>query len=207
MVNIPPYNGFASWESKTASEGAHNLWAMMEQYTQTVRSEAHAEPPASGIPSTIGMVVLEIRHHYQDEIQPRPLEQRWDSEALHSVLLRDMDLPDGPSPLLPGQPPDPLTAIFSGSAGTWHPGHTLYCLWRWAQRRWQPTKEWSATLSFHLDGRQETGVILPHNRANPLTRTTCAPSLRSIRSEHWRRDRCQPPSKRRRKDEQHMRPS
>ena len=36
------------------------------------------------------------------------------------MLPRGMDLLDGPTPLLPGQPPDPLTAIVSGAAGTWY---------------------------------------------------------------------------------------
>ena len=44
------------------------------------------------------------------------------------MLPRGMDLPDGTIPLLSGEPADPLTAIISGAAGTWHPGHALYCL-------------------------------------------------------------------------------
>ena len=80
------------------------------------------------------------------------------------MLPGGMDLPDGPTPLLLGQPLDPLTAMPSGMAGTWHPGHALYCLWRWAQRRWQHTKEWSATWRFELDGRQQAEVIPPHHR-------------------------------------------
>ena len=51
------------------------------------------------------------------------------------MLPSDVHLPDGPTRLLSGQPPHLLTAIVSGAAGTWHPGHALYCLWRWAQRR------------------------------------------------------------------------
>ena len=85
------------------------------------------------------------------------------------MLFRDMDLPDGPTPLLPGKPPDALTAIVSGRAGTSHPGHALYCLWRWAQRRWQHNKEWSATWTFHLDGWQQTEIIRPHDRVNHST--------------------------------------
>ena len=48
------------------------------------------------------------------------------------MLPRDVHLPDGRTPLLLGQPPGLRTAIVSGAAGTWHPGHGLYCLWRWA---------------------------------------------------------------------------
>ena len=56
-------------------------------------------------------------------------------------------------------------AIVSGRAGTWLPGHALYCLWRWAQRRCQHTKEWSATWRFHLDGRKQAEIIPPHDQA------------------------------------------
>ena len=98
-------------------------------------------------------------------IMPRPPERRWDLKAVDSMLPRGSDLPDGATLLLPGQPPDPLTAIVSGMAGTWHPGHALYCLWRWGQRRWQHTRGWSATWRFHLDGRQQAEVIPPQDRA------------------------------------------
>ena len=46
------------------------------------------------------------------------------------MIPATMDLPDSPTPMLPDQPPDPLTAVLLGTAGTWHPGHALYCLWR-----------------------------------------------------------------------------
>ena len=105
------------------------------------------------------MVVLESGHYYQVMINPRPLDNHWDLEVADSMLPRDTDLPDGPTPLLPGQPPDRLTAILSGAAGTWHPGHALYCLWWWAQRRWPHTKIWSAAWRIHLDGRQQTEAI------------------------------------------------
>ena len=97
--------------------------------------EAHAEPPARSTPSTVAMVVLVNGHYYQVRITPPPLEHRLDVEALDSGLRRDMDLPDGRTPLFPGQPPGPLASIVSGMAGTWRPGHGLHCLWRWAQRR------------------------------------------------------------------------
>ena len=45
------------------------------------------------------------------------------------MLRATTGLPDNPTPLLPDQPLDPLTAIVSGTAGTWHPAHALYCLW------------------------------------------------------------------------------
>ena len=91
------------------------------------------------------------------------------------MLFGGMDLCDGPTLLLPGKPSDPLTAIVSGMAGTWHPGHALYCLWRWAQRRWQHSREWSATWRFNLDGGQQAKLIPPHDRAagRPATDNFC----------------------------------
>ena len=154
------------------------------------------------------MVVLENGHYYKVRITPRPLESRLDLEVAHSMLPRGMDLPDGPTPLLMDQLPDPLMAIVSGAAGTWHLGHALYCLWRWAQRRWQHTRQWSATWRFHLHGWQHTEAIPPHERTagRPATDILCL-VFAITRSGHWRRDRCHPPSTRRRKQEQHIQPS
>ena len=81
------------------------------------------------------MIVLEKGHYYQVRMILHPQESHWSLEAINSMLRASTALPDSPTPLLPGQPPDPLMAIVSGTAGTWHPGHALYCLWRWAQRR------------------------------------------------------------------------
>ena len=66
---------------------------------------------------------------------PHPQDNHWSLEAIDSMLRATTDLPENPTPLLPDQPPDPLTAIVSGTVGTWHPGHALFCLWRWARRR------------------------------------------------------------------------
>ena len=147
----------------------------MERYTQTVGPGAHADPLARNTPSTVAFVVLESTHYYQVTITPRPLRRRWDFEAVDSMPPRGMNLPDGPTPLLPGKPPDPLTAIVSGMASTLHPGHALYCRWRRAQGRWQHTKEWSATWWFHLNGRQQTEAIAPHERTTgrPATDNLC----------------------------------
>ena len=100
------------------------------------------------------------------------------------MIPRDMDLRKGPTPLLPGQPRDLLTAIVSSRASTWHPGHALYCLWRWAQRRWQHTREWSATCKFHLDGWQQAEVIPLHDQANPPDTDNLCPvfAIRQIRA-------------------------
>ena len=86
------------------------------------------------------------------------------------------DLPDSPTPLLLDQPPDSLTAIVSGTAGTWHPGHALYCLWQWARRRWPHTRAWSAAWRFYLDGRQQLEAILQRKRtAETPTATNLCP--------------------------------
>ena len=92
-------------------------------------------------PSTISMIVLESGHYYQVRITPHPQECRWNLEAVDSILPARAALPDGPTPLPHNQPRDPLTAVVLGEAGSWHPGHALYCLWRWAQRRWPHTRD------------------------------------------------------------------
>ena len=131
---------------------------------QTVGLGAHAEPLPRDAPSTVAMLVLESGHYYQVRITPRPLDYPWDLEAADSMLLRDVGLPDDSTPLLPGQPSDLLTAIVSGAASTWHPGHALYCLRRWAQRGWPHTRDWSEAWRFHLDGGNQTEAIAPHER-------------------------------------------
>ena len=91
------------------------------------------------------MIVLENGHYYQVRITPHQQESHWSLEAVDSMLPATPALPDNPTPLLNGQPPDPLTAIVSGTVDTWHPGHALYCLWRWARRRWPHPRVWLAT--------------------------------------------------------------
>ena len=95
------------------------------RYPETARA---AHPPRERDASTIAMIVLENGHYYQVRIILHPQESHWSLEAVDSILLATTALPESPNPLLPGQPPDPLTAIVSGTAGTWHPGHALYCL-------------------------------------------------------------------------------
>ena len=143
-LNIPPHGGLAYWESRMARERGQNLETMTEPYAQMAGPGAHAEPPPRDSASTVAMVVLQSGHYYQVRITPRALDNHWDLEAAETMLPRDVGLPDDPTPLLPGQPPDLLTAIVSGAACTWHPGHALYRLWRWAQRRWPHTRDWSA---------------------------------------------------------------
>ena len=61
----------------------------------------------------------------------------------------------------------------SGTAGTWHPGHALYCLWRQAQRRWPHTRVWSATWRFYLDGRQQLEAIQERTAETPTAPNLC----------------------------------
>ena len=110
------------------------------------------------------MIVLEGGHYYQVRITPHPQECHWSLEAVDSMLPASAALPHRLTPLPQNQPPDPLTAIVVGEAGTWQPGHALYCPWRWAQRRWLHTRDWTATWSFHLDGRQQLEAIPPRER-------------------------------------------
>ena len=109
-------------------------------------------PQRNNDPSTISRIVLESGHYYQVRITPHPQECNWNLEAVESMLLARAALPDGPTQLPHNQPLDPLTAVLSAEAGSWHPGHALYCFWRWAQRRWPQTRDWTATWRFHLDG-------------------------------------------------------
>ena len=123
-LNIPPYEGLAQWESRTARDRGRNLRDMVERYPRT------APPPREANPNTIAMIVLDSGHYYQVRIDPHPQKRQWSLEAVKSMLLATAGLPDTPSSLRTYQPPDPLTAILSGAAGTWHPGRALYCLWR-----------------------------------------------------------------------------
>ena len=125
--------------------------------------------------------MLENGHHYQVRIIPHPQESHWSLEAVDSMLPATIALPDSPSPLLDGQPPDLLTATVSGTVGTWLPGHALYCLWRWAWRRWPHTRVWSATWRFHLDGGQQLEAIPQRERT---AETPTAPNLCPVFAIH-----------------------
>ena len=121
-LNIPGYNGLTTWEIWTAQKGGGNLWKMVERYTHTAGQEVHAGPPGRSIPSTVAMVVLNNGHYSQVRITPQPLLRRRELKAVDFMLHRDMVLPESPGTLLPDQPPDPLTNIVSGRAGSWQPG-------------------------------------------------------------------------------------
>ena len=148
-LHIPPYEGLAAWESGTARSRGHNLTSLAARYRERTRV---APPPRERDPGTIAMIVLGNGHYYQVWITPHPQKGHWSLEAVDSMLPTTTDRPDSPTPLLPHQPPDSLTAIVSRTAGTWHPGHAFYCLWRWARRRWPHTRAWSAAWRFYLDG-------------------------------------------------------
>ena len=172
-LNILQYKDPAEWERRTARDRGRNLKSMVERYPETARA---APPPRKGDLSTIAIIVLEHGYYYQVRIRPHPREHHWSLEAVDTLLPANAALPDSPTRLPNDQPPDPLTAIVSGAAGTWHPGHALYCLWRWAQRRWSHTRGWTATWKFHLDGRQQLEAILQRKRtAETPTATNLCP--------------------------------
>ena len=172
----PPHEGLEAWESRTARSRGHNLTNSTAHYPETARA---APLLRERDPGTIAMIVLENGHYYQVRIIPDPQDNHWSLEAVDSMLRATTDLPDNPSPLLPDQPPDPLTAIVSGTAGTWHPGHALYCLWRWARRRWPHTRAWSRAWRFYLDGRQQMEAIL-----EPTAETFTEPNLCPVFAIH-----------------------
>ena len=172
-LRIPLYEGLAEWESRTARDRGRNLTSMVERYPETARA---APPPRERYPSTIAMIMFESGHYYQVRITPHPQDSHWSLEAGNSMLPATTALPDSPTPLPKDQPPDPPTAIVSGTAGTWHPGHALYCLWWLARRRWPHTRDWTATWRFHLDGRQQLEAIFQRERtAETPTATNLCP--------------------------------
>ena len=122
-LRIPPYEGLAEWESRTARHKGRNLRSMAGRYPETARA---APPPRKRDPSTIAMIVMENGHYYQVRITPHPQERHWSLEAVDSMLPATTALPDSPTLLHNGQPPDLLTAIVSGTVGTGHSGHALY---------------------------------------------------------------------------------
>ena len=119
------------------------------------------------------MILLENGHYYQVWIIPHLQESQGSFEAVDSMLPATTALPDSPTPLLNDQPPYPLTAIVSGTAGTWHPGHALYCLWRWLRHRWPHTRVWSATWRYYLDGQQQLEAIPERTAETPTAPNLC----------------------------------
>ena len=112
-LRIPPYEGLAEWEGRTAPDRGRNLKSKAERYPETARA---ALPPRELDRSTITMIVLENGHYFKVQIIPHPRESHWSLEAVDSMLPATTALVDSPTRLLNDQPPDPLTAILSGTA-------------------------------------------------------------------------------------------
>ena len=198
-LRIPPYEGLAEWESGTARDRGRNLTSMAERYPETARA---APPPRERDPSTIAMIVLENGHCYQVRITPHPQESPSSLEAVGSMRPATAALPDSPTPLINGQPPDPLMAIVSGTVGTstasggghGAAGRTPGYVRRHGGSTWTAGSSWRPPPS--ASGRQR-----------PPLRPTCAPSLRSTRSGRWRwASNCSPPSAMRRRPRGRTRP-
>ena len=132
-LNVPPHNGLADWESRTAPTGGATSGTWWSDTHRGKRAEAAGTgpPQRKDDPSTICMIVLESGHHCQVRMKPHPQECHSNLEAVDSMLPASAALPDGPTPLPENQPPDPLMAVVSGEAGSWRPGHTLWYLWQW----------------------------------------------------------------------------
>ena len=114
--NIPPYTNLESWESTTAPERGWNLRDMVDRYAREAEA-AHALPPSRDTPSAVLLIMLEAGHYYHVRVTPRPADGRSDLEAINSMIPVAAPLLDGPTTLIPGYPPDPLTAITSEQAG------------------------------------------------------------------------------------------
>ena len=119
-LNIPPYNGLADWESSTAPDRGRDFRDMVERYPPGAETARAGPRLREDDPSTISMIVLESGHYYQVRITAHQQECHWNLEAVDSMLPASAALPDGPAPLLGNQPSDPLTAVLSGEAGSWH---------------------------------------------------------------------------------------
>ena len=201
---IPPHDGLEAWESGTARSRGHNLTSLAAHYPETARA---APPPRERDSGTIAMIVLENgNYYYQVRIIPHPQESHWSLEAVDSMLQATTDLPDSPTPLLPGQPPDPLKAIVSGTAGTWHPAtpSTASGGGRGAAGRTpgRGQRLGGSTSTAGCRWRQPR-----HRRQKPPLRPTCAPSSRSTRSGHWHwASNCSPPSALRQRPRRRTRP-
>ena len=169
-LRIQRHKGLAAWESGSARDRGRNLTSLATRYPEMARA---APQPRERDSSTIAMIVLENGRYYQVRIIPHPQESQWSLEATNSMLPATTALPESPTPLLNDQPPDPLTAIVSGTAGIWHPGHALYCLWRWARRRWPHSRVRSATWMFYLDGRQQLEAIPERTAETPTAPNLC----------------------------------
>ena len=103
-LHIPPYQGLAKWESRTARDRGRNLTSMVQRYPETARA---APPPRKLDPGTIAMIVLESGLYYQVQTTPHPQESHWSLEADDSMLPANPALPDSPTRLPDNQPRTP----------------------------------------------------------------------------------------------------
>ena len=123
-INIPPHANLESWESNTALAKGRNLTHMVDGYAQGARQHTPC-PPSPDTPRPVRLVMLEIGQYYHGRVTPRPEDKQWDLEAVNSIIPVAAPLPDAPTTVNPGQPPDPMTAVTSGQAGSWHPARPL----------------------------------------------------------------------------------
>ena len=73
-LNMPPYNGLADWESRTAPDRGRNLRDMVERYPPGPETARAGPTRREDDSSTISIIVLEGGHYYQLRITPQPLE-------------------------------------------------------------------------------------------------------------------------------------
>ena len=112
------------------------------------------------------------------------------------MLPATTDLPESPTPLLPDQPQDSLTAVVSGTAGTWHPGHALYCFWRprrrtrpWCTKSSVPSAAALCAAWETLQGPEPQPATEPAAARSSRTRAARAPHRPCARGETARRTR------------------
>ena len=166
-LNIPPYTNLDSWECTIAPEKGRSLRDMVDRCAREAEA-THAVPPSRNTPNAVLVIMLKAGHYYHVRVTARPADGRWDLEGIDSMIIVAAPLPDGPT-LIPGQPPDPLTAITSGQAANCQAGHALYCLWQWARRRWPATRAWTVAWRLHQDGLQHTEATPPGGMEDPPT--------------------------------------
>ena len=145
------------------------------------------------------MIMLENGHYYHVRIIPHLQDNHWSLGAVDSILRATTGLPDNPTPLLPNQPPDPLTAIVSGAAspGTQATPPTASGGGRGAAGRTPGRGQRRGDSTSTAGSRPRPSR---NRRRKPPLSPTYAPSSRSTRSGHWRWvGSCSPPSALRRR--------
>ena len=85
-LKIPPYNGLAEWESRTAPDQGPNLRDLVERYPPGAGTARAGPPRREDDPRTISMILLESGHYYQVRITAHPQECHWNLQAVDSML-------------------------------------------------------------------------------------------------------------------------